>query len=154
MASVERALGYPYTRRPGSFVFAGSRSGGCTFDVASECMPWELLDNNERVGTLLVEHDGSEVPLSEALEGMGWSPSLDTNLSELTPVIAVGSNSSNEQIQRKFSEHTDALVLAFGAFVYGVDSVFAAELTWYGSISATMVEASPDTCFYSTVVSK
>lgn len=148
MATVERALSYPYARRPGSFVHAR----GATLDISQSCVPWDLLDNGAKVGDLLVQQQSLQNPDSDIqrLEDAIAIP-LETRLQDMYPVIAIGSNASPVQLQRKFADQLDAVVPAFGCYVSGFDSVYAAEITWYGSISATLVE-SAGTCFYSAVV--
>jgi hypothetical protein len=57
------------------------------------------------------------------------------------PVLASGSNQSPEQLTRKFGGHGLGAVYVLEAWVDGLDAVYSAHFTAYGSLPATVVAA-------------
>jgi len=76
---------------------------------------------------------------SFVLKGGGVTPLLpgDTHRAERTAVIASGSNRSHEQLARKFGDDPDG-VATERAWLADFDVVYAAHITRYGSIPATL----------------
>ena len=68
-----------------------------------------------------------------------WDDSVP--LQGRTPVLAVGSNQSPEQIARKFPHRSDGIVPVMRVKLTGFDSVYSAHITQYASIPATLVAA-------------
>jgi len=56
-----------------------------------------------------------------------------------TPVLAIGSNGAPQRLARKFG--TDAVVPVLPARLHGYAVVYAAAVTSYGSVPATLIEA-------------
>lgn len=68
----------------------------------------------------------------------------DASLAARTPVLAVGSNQSPEQIARKFPDADHGAVPVMRVRLSGFDSVFSAHITQYASVPATLAVA-PET---------
>jgi hypothetical protein len=62
----------------------------------------------------------------------------DVRLTDRTPVLAVGSNQSPEQIARKFPDATHGAVPVMRVYLSGFDSVYSAHITQYASVPATL----------------
>lgn len=60
-----------------------------------------------------------------------------------TPILAIGSNRSPQQLLRKFGASTEAAIAVERVRLRGFDVVYAAHITAYGALPATLVEA-PD----------
>ncbi len=76
-------------------------------------------------------------------KGKAWSWSAESlrlcRSPSLTPVLAVGSNASPEQLFRKFG-HIEALAIPVTCgYLHGHDVVYAAYMTAYGSVPATLI---------------
>ena len=100
---IDRALGYPYGRPSGSYIFG--QSGTVPLD------------------TYLKEHG---ITLSELISGR-------------TPVLAIGSNASTDQLKRK-SEKYDLAgeVPVVKAALRDFDVVYSAHIVSYGAVPATL----------------
>jgi hypothetical protein len=71
-----------------------------------------------------------------------WSDSIDR--AGRVPVIAVGSNQSPDQLRRKFEGLSGIAIPAERARLHDFDVVYAAHISSYGSVPATL-QASPGT---------
>ena len=67
------------------------------------------------------------------------------DVSKRTPVLAVGSNQSPEQLARKFTSTDWGEIPTSRVHLHNFDTVFSAHVTGYGSIAATL-HPSPGTC--------
>ncbi|MEE9255918.1 MAG: hypothetical protein V3V56_01975 [bacterium] len=102
---IDRALGYPYGRPSGSYVFG--QSGAVPLD------------------TYLREHG---ITLSELISGS-------------TPVLAIGSNASPEQLKRKSENRKNPLtgeIPVVRAALRDFDVVYSAHIVSYGAVPATL----------------
>jgi hypothetical protein len=71
-----------------------------------------------------------------------WDASID--LAGRVPMIAVGSNQSPDQLRRKFNGQGGIVIPAQRGRLHDFDVVFAAHISSYGSVPATL-QASPGT---------
>ncbi len=71
------------------------------------------------------------------LESNGAVP----NLERRSPVLAVGSNQSPEQLARKFEGHQWGDIPVLRIVLHGFDSVYSPHVASYGAIAATLQEA-------------
>jgi len=120
-SAVERALGYPYPRPASSFLFRPGR-GARPFP----CKEWPGLGGLPD----FLQHLGEE-----------GSPS---GCAAWTPVLAIGSNASPQQLERKFPVELfpDAIIPAIKGQLRDFDVAYAPLLSSYGSVTATL-EHSP-----------
>lgn len=125
---IARALAYPFPRPASSVVLVGDRL-------------LDLIEVAEDLHSSRIRSDGSETTLDEAARALG-APS-DQLAAPRFPVLAYGSNASPESLRWKFPDHVAVLPLLRGTAT-GVDVVYSAHMTVYGSIAATL-QGSPGT---------
>ena len=127
-ARVARALGYPYPRPAGSFLFRPGRPGHLGFP----CGRWRGL---------------AGLPALAAQLGAGLGAGALAGCEAWTPVLAIGSNASPEQLERKFpaAEFGGKVVPCVKGRLRGFDVVFAPLISSYGSVTATLEVADPAT---------
>ena len=124
-----RAKAYPFTRPGASVVILGDR----LLEVVE-------LDPDDLASSLVRQGD-SEIALGDAAGDAG-AP-LDELAAVRTAVLAFGSNASPDTLRWKFPDHVAVLPLLHGR-ASGVDVVYSAHMTVYGSIPGTL-QASPGT---------
>ncbi|MBV9214033.1 MAG: hypothetical protein JOZ25_10365 [Actinobacteria bacterium] len=124
-----RAKAYPFPRPRSSVVLVGEH----VFELV-EVEPGELAAGRVRA-------DGELVSLAEVAARAG-APAGDL-AAPRRAVLAYGSNASPESLRWKFPDHVSVLPLLRGAAA-GVDVVYSAHMSVYGSIPATL-QASPAT---------
>jgi len=77
-------------------------------------------------------------------EGRAHALADETDLPDLsgrTPVLAVGSNQSPEQLRRKFGDHDGGEIPVIRIELGNFDSVYSPHIAAYGAIAATLQEA-------------
>ncbi len=115
------AASYPFEQWERSFLYAGGRA-----------YPLVAFDTQE-FAAAVAEEGGAAVGLSDLL-----SPKQRADLFiERVPVIAVGSNASPAQLARKYRD-TDDVVPTIRAELADHSVVYAAHITGYGSLPATL----------------
>ncbi len=119
---IARALAYPFPRPASSVVLVGQRL-------------LDLVEVGDELGKSRVRVGGSETTLEAAARALG-APLEEIALPR-SPVLAFGSNASPESLRWKFPEHVAVLPLLRGTAT-GVDVVYSAHMTVYGSIAATL----------------
>ncbi|TMM10845.1 MAG: hypothetical protein E6G00_06300 [Actinobacteria bacterium] len=124
-----RAKAYPFTRPGASVVILGDR----LLEVVE-------LDPDDLASSLVRQGD-SEIALGDAAGDAG-AP-LDELAAVRTAVLAFGSNASPDTLRWKFPDHVAVLPLLHGR-ASGVDVVYSAHMTVYGSIPGTL-QTSPGT---------
>jgi len=119
-AAVERALGYPYPRPSSSFLFRPGR-GARPFP----CREWPGIEG---------------LPDFLAHLRADGSP---TNCAAWTPVLAIGSNASPQQLERKFPAafFPNAIIPAIKGRLRDFDVAYAPLLSSYGSVTATLAHS-------------
>lgn len=132
-SAISRALGYPYDRPEGSFAFVA----GEALPLGGGSPPEGAL--SQQVKDLRVEKDGREGSLAAVLGGPAADGAEEMKVTELSPVLAIGSNGAPEQLRRKFSGIEGAVIPALRCQVEGVDVAYAAGISNYGSVTATLV---------------
>ena len=126
-ARAARALGYPYPRPAGSFLFRPGRP-----HLGFPCGRWRGL---------------AGLPALAAQLGAGLGAGALAGCEAWTPVLAIGSNASPEQLERKFpgAEFGGKVVPCVKGHLRGFDVVFAPLISSYGSVTATLEVADPAT---------
>lgn len=128
---IERAKNYPFDIPNYSYVFINGKA----FKLL-EFNPNSLMDSiiqvNEERQKLRKYFDSKKIDLR-------------FDFSNLFPVLAYGSNSSFRQLQEKFSNFNDYVVIpVIKAHLFDFDVVYSAHISPYGSIPATL-QYSPKT---------
>lgn len=124
---IERAINYPYKQNPYSFVY----HNGKDYEVEN------YLDKDKSI----LKIDGVEHKLTEFLEINNLNY-LDLNNSYV--VLAYGSNSSFEQLKRKFENIENVFIPVLKCKIKGIDVVYSGHITKYGALPAT-IQGSTDT---------
>ncbi len=122
---VEFALGYPFARPAGSFVFEAARGEPATLAAA------RIVHQGEG------RADGLDVPLVSLEAEVDGVP---RRFDGLIPMLASGSNAAPSQLQRKY-RHMPGLppIPAVAVEARGLASVYSAHVARYGSVAATLV---------------
>jgi hypothetical protein len=126
-AVLARALGYPYPRLPGSFLYV---NGEAHLYEHVGCDP--VRGGRVRLGDEVVE-------VVDFYERVGLNaPDREPR----TAVIGYGSNASPEQLLRKFGEfEEDVIIPTLRVPLVGYDVVYAPLFAYYGSIPAGLAAA-------------
>ena len=140
--TLARAKRYPYAAPARSFVLVGGRE--------------YALPEGEG-GRLGLDHarardpaTGRELPLRD----LGASDLDDDSLAARIPVLAYGANRSPEALERKRAMPgfpPDSAILVVRARLHGLDVVYSAHLSPYGSVGATL-QRSPGTVADAAVI--
>ncbi len=121
---VRFALSYPFAQSPGSFVYAEGRAYPLTrFDI------WDWPGAQ-------VLGDRDETALMDLLGPVHYADLAQPR----SPVLAVGSNASPEQLARKYAGTRD-VIPTVRVSVANHAIVYAGHITGYGSIPATLHHA-------------
>ena len=131
LQTVETAKRYPFPRPGHSFLY-----------VDGEALP--LLSLGESLEEAEVEFDGQPVAAGTVLQQRGIAtPAL---LSRRTPVLAYGANAAPERLQRKFAPFGQAVFPVLNARLHGFDIVYAAHISSYGAVPATLSPSPGTVC--------
>jgi hypothetical protein len=128
-ALIETAKGYPFARPDHSYLF-----------VDGDALP--LLSFDGALEDAEVAVDGHTVVVSEELRRRGIASIAPMERRE--PVLAYGANAAPERLRLKFAPCAPAVFPVLRTRLHGFDVVYAAHVSSYGAIPATL-ERSPGT---------
>ena len=129
--TVETAKRYPFLRPGYSFLYADG-----------EALP--LLSLGESLEEAEVEIDGRPVAAGTLLRQREIA--TPAPLSRRTPVLAYGANAAPERLKRKFAPFGQTVFPVLNARLYGFDIVYAAHISSYGAVPATLAPSPGTVC--------
>ena len=129
--TVAIAKRYPFPRPGYSFLY-----------VDGEALP--LLSLGESLEESEVEFDGQSVKIETLLRPHGIAALAP--LSRRTPVLAYGANAAPERLKRKFAPFGQAVFPVVNARLHGFDIVYAAHISSYGAVPATLAPSPGTVC--------